>query len=54
MEDLETLPQKAVRSNKGEGVQYKITGNGFKVGDGGPLVAFETFNGNVYLKELTK
>ena len=54
IEDLESLPQKLVKSNREEGVQYKITGNQFKVGDGGPLLAFETFNGNVYLKESSK
>ena len=54
MDDLESLPQKVIKSNRGEGLQYKITGNQFKVGNGGPLLAFETFNGNVYLKKSTK
>lgn len=51
---LETLPQKVVKTSRTDGVQYKITDNQFKVGNGGPLLEFETFNGNVYLKESTQ
>lgn len=51
---LETLPQKVVKTSRADGVQYKITDNQFKVGNGGPLLEFETFNGNVYLKESTQ
>jgi len=48
---LETLPAEVQKSERGEGVKYKISGNQYKVGSGGPLLDFETFNGNVYLKE---
>lgn len=48
---LENLPQEVVKSDRGDGIRYKITGNQFKIGKGGPLLEFETFNGNVYLKE---
>lgn len=48
---LENLPQQVVKTERGEGIRYKITGNQFKIGKGGPLLEFETFNGNVYLKE---
>jgi hypothetical protein len=41
------------KSRKGEGIQYKVNGNRYRVGAGGPLLDFETFNGNVYLKEKT-
>ena len=54
IEDLENLPNKVIKSNRGDGVQYKISGNQFRIGKGGPLLAFETFNGNVYLKKSTK
>jgi hypothetical protein len=36
---------------KGEGIHYRVNGNRYKVRQGGPLLDFETFNGNVYLKE---
>jgi hypothetical protein len=34
-----------------KGTKFKVNGNRFKVGNGGVLLDFETFNGNVYLKE---
>ena len=52
--DVSKMPGKLLRADRGKGVQYKISGNQFKVGNGGPLLDFETFNGNVYLKEKTK
>lgn len=48
---LEHLPATVEKSNHGDGMRYKIDGNRFKVGEGGALLDFETFNGNVYLKE---
>jgi hypothetical protein len=39
------------KTKRGEGIQYKVNGNRYRVGAGGPLLNFETFNGNVYLKE---
>jgi hypothetical protein len=51
VESLETLPTEVRKENTNEGVRYKINGNRFKVGKGGALLDFETFNGNVYLKE---
>jgi DUF4097 and DUF4098 domain-containing protein YvlB len=36
---------------KGEGIQYRVNGNRYKVRQGGPLLDFETFNGDVYLRE---
>lgn len=38
---------------KGEGIHYKVNGNRYKVRQGGPLLDFETFNGDVILKEKT-
>ena len=54
IERIENLPQQVVKTARGDGVRYKITGNEFRVGNGGPLLEFETFNGNVYLKESTQ
>ena len=48
---LETLPLKVEKKANGEGIKYKVGGNRYKVGNGGVLLDFETFNGNVYLKE---
>jgi hypothetical protein len=48
---IEPLPLRLERVNKGYGIKYKVQGNYYRVGAGGPRVDFETFNGNVYLKE---
>ena len=51
---LENLPARVEKSSKGEGLRYKINGNRYQLGQGGALLDFETFNGNVYLKEKTQ
>lgn len=51
---METLPMKLEKAGQGEGVKYKINGNHYQVGSGGSLLDFETFNGDLYLKEKTK
>ena len=48
---LENLPLRVQKTTAGNGLRYKINGNRYQVGRGGPLLDFETFNGNVYLKE---
>lgn len=48
---LETLPAQVEKKNMEEGIKYKVNGNRYKVGAGGANLDFETFNGNVYLKE---
>lgn len=48
---LESLPVQMEKESTKNGVKYKINGNRFKIGAGGVLLDFETFNGNVYLKE---
>ena len=48
---LETLPVQVEKEKKDGHVKYKINDNRFRVGAGGALLSFETFNGNVYLKE---
>jgi DUF4097 and DUF4098 domain-containing protein YvlB len=53
IEPLESLPVRVEETKNGEGVKYKINGNRYKIRTGGPLLDFETFNGNVYVKERT-
>lgn len=52
IEPLEILPTQVVQTKEGEGVKYKVNANRYKIRTGGPLLDFETFNGNVYLKEI--
>lgn len=53
IEPLESIPVQVVATKNGEGVKYKVNGNRYKIRTGGPLLDFETFNGNVYVKERT-
>lgn len=49
---IETLPVAVEKAEAKEGVKYKVGGKaGVKVRSGGPKLDFETFNGNVYVKE---
>ena len=51
---LEALPAQVEKKNAGDdGIKYKVNGNRYKIGSGGAFLDFETFNGNVYLKEKT-
>lgn len=50
---IDALPVSVERSEQGDGIKYKVNGNRYQVGPGGALLDFETFNGNVYLKEKT-
>jgi DUF4097 and DUF4098 domain-containing protein YvlB len=49
--EIQSLPVMVEKSAKGEGIRYKINGNRYQIGNGGVFLDFETFNGNVYLKE---
>jgi DUF4097 and DUF4098 domain-containing protein YvlB len=51
VDHLESLPVAVEKKETQKGIKYKVNGNRFKVGDGGVVLDFETFNGNVYLKE---
>lgn len=53
IEPLQSLPVQVEQTKNGEGVKYKVNGNRYKIRAGGPLLDFETFNGNVYVKERT-
>ena len=51
IDKIDHLPPVVERSEEGSGIRYKISGNRYQVGSGGTVIDFETFNGNVYLKE---
>lgn len=54
IDKIEQLPARVEKSSKGEGIKFKVNGNRYQVGNGtGAFLDFETFNGNVYLKEKT-
>lgn len=49
---MEPLPLKVEKARESKGVTYKVGGKaGIKVRNGGPKLEFETFNGDVYIKE---
>ncbi len=48
---LESLPVAIEKKQQGDGIKYKVNNNRFKVGNGGVVLDFETFNGDVYVKE---
>lgn len=50
---LERLPVTVEKSSKKESTLYKVNENHYKIGSGtgGAFLDFETFNGNVYLRE---
>lgn len=48
---LESLPAELKKERSEHETKYVVNGNRFKIGNGGPLLDFETFNGNVYLNE---
>lgn len=51
VDHLEPLPVKVEKSPAREGVKYKVNGSRYQIGSGGAYLEFETFNGDVYLKE---
>lgn len=48
---LESLPVVVEKEPTQNGIKYKVNGNRYRIGAGGVALDFETFNGNVYLKE---
>jgi DUF4097 and DUF4098 domain-containing protein YvlB len=52
--NLESLPMQVEKEGDEKGIKYTLSGNRFKIGSGGALLDFETFNGNVYLKERSQ
>lgn len=53
IQPLEALPVKVEETKHGDGIKYKVNGNRYKIRTGGALLDFETFNGDVFLKEKT-
>jgi len=52
IDKLDALPVAVEKDNTEKGVKYKVSDNRYKIGSGGTaFLDFETFNGNVYLKE---
>jgi DUF4097 and DUF4098 domain-containing protein YvlB len=52
VEQLESMPVSMEKKSMAKGVKYKIGGARYRIGKGGVHLDFETFNGDVYLKEL--
>lgn len=48
---LTSLPSVLEKKEAGTGVKYKVNGNRYQIGKGGAYLDFETFNGDVFLKE---
>jgi hypothetical protein len=48
---LENLPLQIEKEKRDGSTKYKVTDNQFKIGSGGAYLDFETFNGDVYVKE---
>jgi DUF4097 and DUF4098 domain-containing protein YvlB len=49
---LENLPTQVEKEKDSKGMKFKVNGNRYRIGNGGAaMLDFETFNGNVYLKE---
>ncbi len=53
VDDVESMPIALIKKPAERGIRYKIVGNQYKIGKGGVLLDFETFNGDVYLHEKT-
>lgn len=51
VENLVALPVEVQKQKTENGKKYKVDGNRYSTGNGGALLDFETFNGNVYLRE---
>ena len=51
IDHLEVLPAVVEKKQDSQGIKYKVNDNQFKIGSGGAYLDFETFNGNVYVKE---
>ena len=51
VDDITPMAVELQKYENGEGIRYKVNGNRYRVRKGGPLLDFETFNGDVYLRE---
>jgi hypothetical protein len=52
VDDITALPVQLEKTDRGgEGTRYRVSGNRYKIRQGGPLLDFETFNGDVIVRE---
>jgi DUF4097 and DUF4098 domain-containing protein YvlB len=51
VDQLESLPATIEKEQRSDGVKYKVNNSRYKISNGGANLDFETFNGNVILKE---
>lgn len=52
LDEITALPVQLEKSDRGgEGTRYRVSGNRYKIRQGGPLLDFETFNGDVIVRE---
>jgi hypothetical protein len=51
IDGLEPLPVQVEKKQQNASIKYKVNDGRFKIGSGGAFLDFETFNGNVYVKE---
>ncbi|MEJ7644007.1 MAG: hypothetical protein WKF87_05405 [Chryseolinea sp.] len=51
IDKLESLPVEIEKQKDEKGMKFKVNDSRYKVGSGGAFLDFETFNGDVYLKE---
>jgi hypothetical protein len=51
IDKIEAMPAAVQQVARKDGMKFKVGDNFYKIGAGGSLLAFETFNGNVYIKE---
>jgi DUF4097 and DUF4098 domain-containing protein YvlB len=49
--NLQSLPVAVEKKETEKGTKFKVNGNRFKIGNGGVVLDFETFNGDVFVKE---
>ncbi|MBX2898342.1 MAG: hypothetical protein KF775_01760 [Cyclobacteriaceae bacterium] len=51
IDNMQSKPAVVEQKDLKDGMKFKVKGNQFRIGAGGAHLSFETFNGNVYLKE---
>lgn len=52
VDDITALPVQLEKTDRGgEGTRFRVNGNRYKIRQGGPLLDFETFNGDVIVRE---
>jgi hypothetical protein len=52
VDEITALPVQLEKTDRGgDGIRYRVNGNRYKIRQGGPLLDFETFNGDVIVRE---